>query len=159
MIKREWLDIGLGAQEKRLQRGEEPRRGKAHRASLAQKEVDIYLGACEATYPLMVGKASSAQADWEVLLPADDCGLTQLALPRLFCSRGHLRREERKGYFIEWRRESSHFSISPVPTVCTHGTDFVQTLHYLYRWVPFCVFPVSQETTYASNTPPSPLGA
>lgn len=151
--------MGLEPRRKDCRRGEEPRKGKAHRARLALKEVDIYLGACEATYPLMVGKASSAQADWEVLLPADDCGLTQPALPRLFCSRGHLRREERKGYFIEGRRESSHFSISPVPTVCTHGTDFVQTLHYLYRWIPFCVFLVSQETTYASNTPLSPLGA
>lgn len=100
---------------------------------LAQKEVDIFLGAYESTYPPVVGKASSAQADLGVLLPADDCTLTRTALPKLFCPRGHLSGGESKGYFVGGRRRSSHFSISSVPTLCTHGTDFVQTLHYLHR--------------------------
>ena len=77
--------------------GEGPSRGEAHGVRLAQKEVGVYLGACEVTYPPMVGKASCAQADLGALLLADDCGLMQPTLPRLFCPRGHLRREERKG--------------------------------------------------------------
>lgn len=107
--------------------------------SLAQKEADIYLGgSVRSRDPLKVGKASSAQAGLGALLLADIWGLTQPALPRLFCPRCHLRRQEGKGSFVGRRRGSGHFSAHfptfPVPTLCTHmGQTLCRPWVYLYR--------------------------
>lgn len=76
------------AQERMLWRWSGAKHRGAAPSESGPKEVDVYLGACEVTYSLQVGKASRAGLAW---------GLPQPALPRLFCSKGHLRREERKG--------------------------------------------------------------
>lgn len=79
-------------------------------------------------HPLQVGRESSAQLAWERLL-GNIWGLSQPALPRSFCSRGHLRREERKDSFVGGRRRS----LLPFPRadlLHTHGTDFA---FYLYK--------------------------
>lgn len=130
-ISRERLDTGPRAQERRLQRGAGPSTGQPHRVSLAQrKRMDV--GTCvwvpvKSLYSLQVGNASSAGLAWALLQPA---------LPRLFCSRGHLRREERKGSFVGGRRSLLHFP-------CAHslhipGSDFVQLLVQVTFFLGLC---------------------
>lgn len=50
------------------------------------------------------------------------------ALPGLSCPRGHLRREESKGYFVSGRRVWSILYFPSARHLQAHRTDFVQPL-------------------------------
>lgn len=52
--------MGLEPGREGCRAGERPGRGRGRWSEVARKEVDIYLGAGEVTYPLEVGRTSGA---------------------------------------------------------------------------------------------------